>query len=187
MSCDISTGRAVSCKDATGGILTVFISNYVSPLDQYADFAQTDNVITALGSAATPYVVYKFELRREMASFSSAVQSSPENGTTFFEQTLTMNLNKFSQVDADKLRVLAYGRPQIIVQDNQDNLIVMGAENGCDVTGGQVTTGQMFGDRNGLEMTFTARETLAFYTMTPPATGTGGYPFTEFPNITVNS
>lgn len=186
MSCDITTGRSVSCKDATGGILTVFISNYVSPIDQYAGFTETLNVISDLGTVAVPYVVFKFELRREMASFTSVVNSNPENGTTFFEQTLTMNLNKFSQADADSLRVLAYGRPQIIVQDNQDNLIVMGGENGCDVTNGQVSTGQMFGDRNGVEMTFTARETLAFYTMTPPAAGTGTYPFTEFDNITVS-
>jgi hypothetical protein len=191
MPCDIITGRTVSCKDATGGILTVFISNYVVPIGQFAGFTQTANVITALGLVGDTYDVFKFELRREMASFESAVNSSPENGTTFFEQTLTMNLNKLSQQDADSLRLLAYGRPQIIIQDNQDNLIVMGAENGCDVTGGTITTGQMFGDRNGLDMTFTAREELAFYTMTPPVSGggagTGPYPFTEFPYVVITA
>ena len=57
MPCDIITGRTVSCKDATGGILTVFISNYVVPIDQFAGFTQTANVITALGLVGDTYDV----------------------------------------------------------------------------------------------------------------------------------
>ena len=202
MSCDISSGRVISCKDATGGIKAMFVHNFgfgspevATPIEQFPGFTETANVISALGVATTGiYEVYRFELRREMAMLDVQIQTNPENGTTFFEQVFTVNFNKLNQTDADKMRVLAYGRPQIILQDNMDNLIVIGGNNGCDVTAGSITTGQMFGDKNGSTITFTGKEQIAFYTMTPPTAGTEdetNYPFYQFggasPTITVTA
>ena len=93
------------------------------------------------------------------------MNSSPENGTTFFEQRFTMDLNKLSQEDANKIKLLAYGRPQIVVEDNQGNLIMLGGKNGMDVSSGTISSGRAFGDRNGVSLEFTGREEVAFYTM----------------------
>lgn len=169
MSCEINAGRSVSCKDASGGIKGIYILNFVDTL--------TSNMVLSAGSASGDNLkiekfksdnsaglsVYFFQLRREMASLDINVNSSPENGTTFFEQQLVMNFNKFSVSDADKAKILSYGRPQIIVEDNQSNLILLGATNGMDVTSGSISTGQAFGDRNGVSLTFTGREVEPYF------------------------
>ena len=175
MSCEISAGRATSCKDATGGIKGIYIHNYDEWYNNATTVIGTDNAITDIsaygnGSAASVFEVYYFALRREMANLSISVNSDPSTGTTFFEQVLTVDFIKLTLEDANKLRVLAYGRPQIIVEDNQGNLIMLGAKNGMDVTGGSIDTGQAFGDKNGMQITFTGRETVAFMELTEPAT-----------------
>ncbi len=103
-------------------------------------------------------------------TFQLVSNSDPTTGTTFFEQVLTVDFIKLTLEDANKLRVLAYGRPQIIVEDNQGNLIMLGAKNGMDVTGGTIDTGQAFGDKNGMQITFTGRETVAFMELVGPTT-----------------
>lgn len=190
MSCEISAGRNVSCKDATGGIKGVYFVNFQETLISNATLgtAPADKFkIEAFDSADPPAAglsAYFYQLRREMASLEISVNSSPENGTTFFEQRVTMNFNKLSQADADALKVLAYGRPHIIVEDNQENLILLGALNGMDVTSGSISTGQAFGDRNGFTLEFTGRETDPFYTLVGEASpGTpASAPFEKFEN-----
>ena len=169
MPCTISAGRDVSCKDAVGGIKGVYIHNYDewwtaagSNLDE-ATGQITTIIDAAVGS--TTFTLYYFQVRREMCNLEVSVNSSPENGTTFFEQRLTINLNKLSQEDANTMKLLAQGRPQIIVEDNQGNLIMLGGKNGMDVTSGSISTGQAFGDRNGVTLEFTGRENDAFYTL----------------------
>lgn len=172
MSCEISAGRSVSCKDASGGIKGVYILNFVDTLTANMviqtpanPVVQGDNlkVVSMNSGEDAGLSVYYFQLRREMASLDINVNSSPENGTTFFEQQLVVNFNKFSVSDADKAKILSYGRPQIIVEDNQSNLILLGAANGMDVSSGSISTGQAFGDRNGVSLTFTGREVEPYF------------------------
>jgi hypothetical protein len=172
MSCEINAGRSVSCKDASGGIKGIYILNFVDTLTANMviqtpanPVVQGDNLkVVAMNTGEDAGLnVYYFQLRREMASLDINVNSSPENGTTFFEQQLVMNFNKFSVSDADKAKILSYGRPQIIVEDNQSNLILLGAANGMDVTSGSISTGQAFGDRNGVSLTFTGREVEPYF------------------------
>ena len=56
---------------------------------------------------------------------------------------------------------MAYGRPHICVVDYNDNAMLMGEEQGCDVSAGTVSTGTALGDFNGYSLTFTAQETNA--------------------------
>lgn len=179
MPCSISSGRDVSCKDAVGGIKGIYIHNftefYKAPTTAISDLG----VLTDLrdwkeaDNTEAVFNVWYYAVRREMCSLEISVNSDAANGTTFFEQTLTIDLNKLTTNDANNLRVLAYGRPQIIVEDNQGNLLMLGAYNGMDVTSGSITTGQNFGDRNGVSMTFTGRETKAFIEVAGATNPTG--------------
>jgi len=193
MSCEISAGRNVSCKDATGGVKGVYFLNFKEDLIADASaVAGTGNefkIEKFSTSNDAGLDAYFYQLRREMASLEITVNSSPENGTTFFEQRLTINLNKVSQADADAIKMLAYGRPHIIVEDNQENLILLGALNGMDVTSGSISTGQAFGDRNGFTLEFTGRETDPFYTLVgvaSPSGTVGDSPFEHFVATDIN-
>ena len=43
-------------------------------------------------------------------SLETAVNSSRENGTTFYESTLTLTLPKLTKEDHKELKLMAYGR-----------------------------------------------------------------------------
>jgi len=188
MSCLINEGRASdNCKDAVGGIKGVYIANYsdiISATGTVVGTGASENVITATGALT----VFHFETRREAAGLSISVNAAPATGTRFFEQTLSLTFNKLTQDQANQVKMLAYGSPNIIVEDNQGQLILLGATNGMDVTVGQMTTGQNFGDANGFTVDFVGKETVPFFTMVSSSSGgSNTAPFENFANITVSS
>jgi hypothetical protein len=60
--------------------------------------------------------------------------------------------------DHKELKLMAYGRPNVIVEDNNGNFFLAGLENGCDVTGGTIVTGGAMGDLSGYTLTLTGQE-----------------------------
>jgi len=104
------------------------------------------------------FEAFEYDLKGN-SSFEQTVNSSRENGTTFFEQTLNLTLKKLSKEDNKELKLLAYGRPHVAVEDYNGNVMVMGLDNGADVSGGTIVTGAAMGDLSGYTLTFTAQET----------------------------
>jgi hypothetical protein len=153
MSCDISLGRIEPCKDSVGGLKAVYFVNYGDATGYTYDATNTD-VIDAV--AGTP-VAYKYDLKGA-STFTQNVNSSRENGTTFYEQVLELTFKKLSVVDNKQLKLMAYGRPQVVVEDNNGNLFYAGLKHGMDVTGGTIVTGGAMGDLSGYTLTLTGME-----------------------------
>jgi len=153
MACDISLGRIEPCKDSVGGLKAVYFVNYGDATGYTYDATNTD-VIDAV--AGTP-VAYKYDLKGA-STFTQNVNSSRENGTTFYEQVLELTFKKLSVVDNKQLKLMAYGRPQVIVEDNNGNLFYAGLKHGMDVTGGTIVTGGAMGDLSGYTLTLTGME-----------------------------
>ena len=157
MSCDVSLGRLKPCKDSVGGIKNIYFVNF-------GDFGQIDynstdtDVIDSLdGAAAGATSAYKYEVHFS-SSFTQNIQSSSENGTTAFEQVLEMTLHRLSKEDHKEIKMLAWGHPHVIVEDQNDNFFVAGLVNGMEVTGGTIVTGQALGDLSGYTLTLTGME-----------------------------
>jgi hypothetical protein len=108
----------------------------------------------------TALTLYKFELKSTTNSFTTAINSSRDNGTTFFEQTLVAALKRQDVVTHKNVKLLAYGRPRIIVRTMTDQFFLMGLDQGADVSAGEVSSGAALGDFNGYSLTFTAMEEL---------------------------
>ena len=162
MGCsDLTRGRLTSCKDAIGGLKSVY---FIPDLIPTADITYGLDGQSVTTVANTP-AAFKYDLHLGN-DLTQNVQSSPENGTTYFEQVLSLTLKKLSAEDNVELRELAYGYPTILVEDNMGNYMFVGLTNGSDVTGGTAVTGAAMGDLNGYTLTFTANEpTYAnFYT-----------------------
>lgn len=150
MACDLSLGRKEPCKDVVGGIRAVYFTDF----GDLGTVTQTDDEITDLSGTFT---AYKYEVKGN-SSFEQNITSSRENGTTFFEQTLNLTLHKLSKEDNKELKLLAYGRPHVAVEDYNGNVFVMGLQHGADVSGGTIVTGAAMGDLSGYTLTLTGME-----------------------------
>ena len=153
MSCDISRGRLEPCKDSVGGLNAVYFINKGDLGAITYDATDTD-VIDAI--AGTP-AAYKFDIKGG-STYTENITSSRENGTTTFEQVLELQLTKLTKEDHKTVKLLAYGSPHILIEDNNGNVFLAGAEYGADVTGGTVVTGGAMADMSGYTLSFTGME-----------------------------
>ena len=158
MSCDITAGRLEPCKHSVGGLKAVYFVNYDAAIA--ADATVVADQITAFDSAIT---LYKYDLKGANNSFDETNENSRDNGTSFWTQTGTLVLKKQDLATQSELKLLAYGRPLVVVEfyakdANDANIFRMaGFENGCEVTV-NTASGAAMGDLNGYNITFTGTE-----------------------------
>ena len=152
MACDITDGRVLPCKDTVGGLKNVYFINY-DATDTFIETADDSVAHTDF----TGLTAYQYALKGT-SSLTQNITSSRENGTTFFEQVLELTLPKLSSADNKEIKLLAFGRPRIVVEDYNGNYFLVGREHGADVTGGTVVTGAAMGDLSGYTLTFTGME-----------------------------
>ena len=162
MACNLSAGRNEVCKESIGGIQGIYFINYTTgsfgfesaaTYDTYETFAPA-KLITTLPASSS---LYYYSLKGN-SSYTETVNSSRDNGTTFFSQVLTLNLKKLTNEMSTQLKLMAYGRPQVIVWTNNGDAFVAGLKLGMDVTGGTIQTGGALGDLYGYSITFTGME-----------------------------
>jgi len=152
MACNLSAGRNEVCKESVGGIQGVYFINYTT-----GSFTKNGNgEVTAVPSGST---LYYYELKGTSA-YTETVNSSRENGTTFFSQELVLNLKKLTNEMTTQLKLMAYGRPQIIVWTMNGDALLVGEREGADVTAGTIQTGGAMGDLYGYSVTLTGQEKL---------------------------
>jgi hypothetical protein len=168
MACDLTLGRIEPCKDSVGGLKNLYFVNYGDLGAITYDVTNTD-VIDAV--AGTPDA-YKYEIKGA-SSFTQNIQSSRDTGTTAFEQVIEVTLKKLSIADHKELKILAFGRPHVIIEDNNGNFFLAGLEHGADVTGGTIVTGTAMSDLSGYTLTLTGMEKAPanFLGDTPEAVG----------------
>ena len=152
MSCNLSAGRNEVCKESVGGIAGVYFINFTT-----GSFTKNVNgEVTAVPSGST---LYYYELKGTSA-YTETVNTSRENGTTFFSQELVLNLKKLTNEMTTQLKLMAYGRPQVIVWTMNGQALLVGEREGADVTAGTIQTGGAMGDLYGYSVTLTGQEQL---------------------------
>ena len=168
MACNsLSIGRALPCTSSVGGIKAI----YVAPFGSLGALTITGGEVTAIGNDGV-VDLYKYDLESSNG-LEQAVTASAENGSVFYEQTLTMTLKKLDLASQNELIDLIKSRTQIFIEDYNNNFFLMGATNGVQSSGGSITTGQAYGDLSGFSgLTFSAQETLpAFFVLSTVVTG----------------
>tara|TARA_R100001509_G_C4855165_1_gene211437 strand:- start:811 stop:1359 length:549 start_codon:yes stop_codon:yes gene_type:complete len=162
MACDLTIGRKEPCKDVVGGIRAVYFTDF----GDLGTITLTNDEITDMSGTFT---AFKYEVKGN-SSFEQNITSSRENGTTFFEQTLNLTLHKLTKEDNKELKLIAFGRPHVAVEDYNGNVFLMGREHGADVSGGTIVTGAAMGDLSGYTLTLSAMETLPANFLASPTT-----------------
>jgi hypothetical protein len=183
MACDITRGRLIDCKDSIGGLKAIYICKaYNNNISAKATINTTEmtnaGFATWSSQSGGKTTVFKYDLVQNLSSLTVNINSDNANGTTFFEQTLSVVLQKIDHDMTNELRLMAYSRSQIFVQDSNDNVYLLGIDGGCYVTGGTVVTGTAKGDLTGYTIEWGAEEKNALIQL--PASGGAaqtGYPF----------
>ncbi len=89
MACDLTKGRKVPCKDVVGGIYAVYFVDF----GDLGTITLTNDEVTDISGTFSAYQY----LVKGNSSFEQAFNSSRENGTTFFTQTLNLTLTKLTK------------------------------------------------------------------------------------------
>ena len=152
MACNISLGRNEPCKDSIAGLSGVYFINYST--GSYT--LNATDVVTAFPSGSTAY----FYQLKGTNGYTETVNTSRDNGTTFFSQELALQLAKLSAEQTKEFKLLAYGRPQIVVQTRNGESLLVGRLYGADMTAGTISVGVQYGDLFGYTATFTGMEPL---------------------------
>lgn len=155
MACDIANGRAEVCKDAVGGIDAIYFVNYGDMATVTYDGTNTD-VIDAVTGVAT---IYKYELKGNNTLTQTMTQSR-EAGTSFVEQTITAELKKQDITTHKNVKLMAYGRPHVIVKNRNNQYYLCGLDYGMELTTATVENGVAMGDFTGYKLTLVGQEKL---------------------------
>ena len=195
MACNITRGRLIDCKDAIGGLKAIYIaksySNNVSAVATLNTTEMTTAGFATWSCCGGTVEVFKYDLVPNLSSMTVNIQSDNANGTTFFNQTLSVTLQKIDHDMTNELRLMAYSRSQIFVQDENDNVFLLGIDGGCHVTGGTVISGAAKGDLTGYTIEWGAEEKNALIQL-PASAGaaTAKFPFdglTDEANLTITT
>ncbi len=158
MSCDITSGFTLGCRDNTGGIKNLYIlSGSITSVDD-----ASEGLISGITGSGE---FFQYELFRQTSDFSEAISATPENGTVFYEQSVNAVFFKLQSSTRNQVRVLAKNPDlKIIVETNngsEDGIgkyWLLGEQNGVQLLSGTGATGTAFGDLNGYSLTFTGQE-----------------------------
>lgn len=157
MACTLTDGRPERCKQFVGGIKSIYFINYgtLGTIVYDTTIGEEDEIVT-IGGAVT---LFKYDLKGAN-SFEQTLTSSRENGTTFAEQTLTFTVKGQDVKTTKELKLLAYGRPHVVIRTNANTFYLAGLDHGMDVTTGVISNGTALGDLNGYTFTLVGQETI---------------------------
>jgi hypothetical protein len=168
MACAITKGRGVGCKTAFAGINNIYILDYS---DTIAALGDSSGTITLPTDNSAEF--FKFEVQGALSSLETAVTSSRDNGTTFYESTLNITFQNLDVATQEELKLLNRGRAHYVVELFQDGAgntkrLLLGRDNGCEVTSGTIVTGAAPGDLQGFTLTVVATEVFPPFFCTAP-------------------
>jgi hypothetical protein len=153
MSCAITSGRTLPCREGQGGISEV----YFTELANKDSITTVDGAITAF-TLTSGKKFFRYDLVKKTSSFEETIKANVENGTLAYEQMLNLIFNKGETSTRNQIRLLAQNVLLCIVKDKNNKYWLMGEENGVDLTEGKFSSGVNGEDRNGYELTFMGEE-----------------------------
>ncbi len=149
MACNLTAGIQLGCRDNTGGLQTLWITDYTNVT---SITSSTGDTITAISGSGT---FYEFQLIRTSSQLTETVNASLENGTVFYQGEIVTYFSKLGQDKRNILKTLAQSqRLAIVAEDNNGQYYYLGQTYGCFVSAGTSVTGKALGDQNGYNLTF---------------------------------
>jgi len=181
--CALSQGFELDCKDAVGGLKEVF---FVSLADMIAADITYDNTTDEIEALPT-ITVYRYELDKNLSNFTETL-TYEEGGSIHFTQELVLQIkNQTAEKRIELFQKIGRNRVVAFVRANSapqtpGRIIVLGLQNGLDITSGENVSGTTLGDMSGYNITFTGDEAEAAPYLEDYTTN----PFDNFGTVTVS-
>jgi hypothetical protein len=153
MSCAITAGYAIDCRDSIGGVEAVYITEF----GNISNIVDASGLVTGL-TKATGKRFYKFEVPQSTASASDNGKGSVENGSIFFDHEVKLPLNKRDATTRNLILTLFKNKCIIVTKEKTGKYMIYGKDNGMWLNASTGGSGVASGDRAGYEVTFTAEE-----------------------------
>jgi hypothetical protein len=160
MSCALTQGFNLDCREGVGGIKEV----YIIETDNVSAVTETSGVVTAITKGSGKRF-WKYALVRETSNATETVNGSEANGTLFYAQQVQLIINRRQASVRNEIMLLAKNRLTIVVVENQvvsgtqqNRAWLYGRVNGLLLNGGSSETGTAWADRNGYTLPFTGNE-----------------------------
>jgi len=168
MACAITKGRGVGCKTAFAGIKNIYILDYSAAIAALSDSSGTITLPTDNSAE-----FFKFEVKGGQSSLETVVNSSRENGTTFYESTLNVTFQVLDVATQEEIKLLNRGRAHYVIElypngAGVTKYLLLGRDNGAEITGGTIVTGAAAGDLQGFTLTAVATEVFPPFFCTVP-------------------
>jgi hypothetical protein len=156
MSCSLTSGFVLDCKDSVGGVKAIHLINFAA-----TGFTVSGGEVTATTIASGS--VYTYEMPKGVGSMTTTTNVSQENGTVFNQTDVVARLRKLATTKRNELKLLSQNRVFCIVEDNNSTYWLVGREYGCDITAMTAETGTAMGDNYGYNFTLSAIESESPY------------------------
>lgn len=112
MACVLTQGNQIDCRDSVGGVEEI----YITELGNKLSLTATSGIITAF-TLNSGKKFWTYQLEKENAEVTEVEQNSVENGTLFYETTITFTMKKMSASKRNEIRLLAQNRLLLIYKD----------------------------------------------------------------------
>jgi hypothetical protein len=156
----LSGALAKTCELNAGGVNKIFVTDFAN-VTAYTDGAagggQVGNWITGVTSAVD---FFEIATNKNVCNFQETVNIDLANGSTFFNQVITLELSRRETTKRTFIEKLIDGQKAllVIILDSNGNYFLAGKSEGAYVTAIDGQTGVAKADRNGYTVTFTAME-----------------------------
>ena len=144
--CNLTNGSLLGCS-AIGGLKTIYIGEYVDGV-----IVGVDSYDTITGITTTGLTVYQFQQDIEHGGLNQVLQASRENGSVFFETTLSFKLIELTDKRRQNLVELSRAPLFAIVESNSGQFYYCGLESSGRSSAGTASLGVALGDLNGVTM-----------------------------------
>lgn len=144
MSCNMTSGyNDRTCTNGKGGIKSVLLF----PLGNASGVTITNNEISAITVSGE---VFYYKLKSNLSSYTAPVQVNKDNGTLWYNQSLSMILASDTKELRSEIHLLAQNEVVCFVEKANGTWVALGLEEGLQVAdANEYTSGVLKSDRQG--------------------------------------
>jgi hypothetical protein len=131
MSCVTLSGYTLDCNKSSGGVKKVYLVEF----DDVTAYAKSGAGLVTSITLTTSVVFKEYEVQREDSDWTQTFVGSRENRTIAWDQTLRLKIHKNNTAIAGEVSALAKLTGMAIVQNEDGNYWLLGADSGLEMTG----------------------------------------------------